>query len=140
MNILLEVRENLNFQYLDENVRKISLKLKLLVFKKNLLCLFWPRFSENKRTLRNWQEYRNSSLSQKNSISGEIKLPKKNYSWNSYKFILRETLIVYFFQTYKLVKSYFQSKKMSRKSRKSFVTFREKATRSFAEIRGSKCC
>ena len=129
MNIRLEVREPLNFQHLGENIRKTSLKLKFLFFLKKILFLYLPRFSQNTGTLRKWQEYRNFSLSQKNSISGEIKLPQKNYYLNSYKFILRETLIVYFFQTYKLVKSYFQRKKMSRKSWKSFVTFREKATR-----------
>ena len=81
-------------------------------------------------------KYRNISISQKNSVSVEIKLPQKNCSWNSYKFILREIPPAYFFQTYKLVKSYFQRKKMSRKSLRPLK--KKPQELNFTKIRRSK--
>ena len=59
-------RKNSDFQYLNEKIRKISVKLKLLVLVKICCSLFLSRYSQNKRTLRNWQKIRKFHFSSQN--------------------------------------------------------------------------
>ena len=68
------------FSILGREYKKNQSEIEITGFFKKICSAYFYLLSQNKRTLRNWQEYRNPSLSQKNSISGEIKLPQKNYS------------------------------------------------------------
>ena len=88
-------RKNSDFQYLNEKIRKISLKLKLLVLVKICCSLFLSCYSQNKRTLRNWQKIRKLHFSSQNIW--RKRLPQKiTFKIHTNLFLKKPYLFIYF--------------------------------------------